>query len=117
MPWGVALVGAAYAVFLRLRGGGVDSNALYVSAALIAGAEAAYVALQARAPAADSRTRWDAPARVVAVAFAALLGGGIVLVASGATGGGLAVEAIGVAAAVISVAAVVLGGARTRDAP
>jgi hypothetical protein len=100
---------------LRERGGGVDSNAVYVAAALAVGAEAAFVSLRPALPAGDRRVRWDALTRLVAIAFTTLLGGGLVLVASGATGGGLVVEGIGVAAAVVAVASVVVVGARTRD--
>jgi hypothetical protein len=115
VPWGVALVGAAYAVFLRLRGGAVDSNAVYVAVGLVVTAEVAFLSLRPPVPAGDGRIQWDAALRIVVIAIATLLGGGIVLVASGASGGGLVLEGIGVAASVVIVSAVVTLAARARD--
>ena len=115
LPWGVALVGAAYAVFLRLRGGAVDSNAIYVAAALVVAAELAFLSLRPHVAPGDARARWDPPLRILAIALATLVGGGIVLVGSGASGGGLVLEGVGVASAVVAVALVVALAARSRD--
>lgn len=115
VPWGIALVGAAYALFLRLRGGAVDSRSVYVAAALVTAAEAAFVAFRTPVAAGDARTRWDEVTRIVAIVFATLLGGGIVLAASGAAGGGLVLEGLGVAASVVAVAAAVIVGSRTGE--
>jgi hypothetical protein len=114
VPWGIALVGAAYALFLRLRGGAVDANAVYVAAALVAAAELAFMSLRPAVPAADWRARWDGLVRVVVVALATLVAGEVILAASGSATGGLVMEGFGVAAAVVAVAVVVVTAARTR---
>lgn len=114
VPWGVAIVGAAYALFLRLRGGAVDGNAVYVAAGLVAAAELAFMSLRASVPAADRHARWDGVVRVGAIAASTLVAGEVILAASGSASGGLLTEVFGVAAAVAAVALAVIAAARTR---
>ena len=105
-PFGIALVGASYAVFVAVRNGAVDGRAPAVAAALFAAAELGYWSLE-RSP---SRTEGAVVLRRVAglvgaAAVTALLGSLVLLLATGASGG-VGLEAAGVAAAVISVAVI-----------
>ena len=105
-PFGIALVGASYAVFVAVRNGAVDGRAPAVAAALFAAAELGYWSLE-RSP---SRSEGAVVLRRVAglvgaAAVTALLGSLVLLLATGASGG-VGLEAAGVAAAVISVAVI-----------
>lgn len=115
IPWGVGLVGASYAVYLRLRGGDVDTRAIYVAAALVAACELAFASLRRGAGAPDRRLRLERVVTVVAVVLATLVLGDVVLVASGSAHSTLLIEAIGAACAVAAVALVVRLAARSRD--
>jgi len=110
--WGLAGFGAEYAVFLRLRGGSVDSRAPAVAAALLLVAELAFLSARGGIQGAD-RTF---VARVVASTAAAVAGtallADLLLVASGSANGSLGVEAGGVLASVLVVALVVRVAAR-----
>ena len=115
IPWGVALVGASYAVYLRLRGGDVDTRAIYVAAALVVACELAFASLRRAAGTPDRRLRFEQAVTLVAVALATMLLGDVVLVASGTARSTLLIEAIGVACAVAAVALVVRAAARSRE--
>lgn len=115
IAWGVALVGASYAVFLRLRAGDVDGHAIYVAAALVVACELAFSSLR-RAPGVPDRgLRIEAAAKLVVVTLATLVAGDVVLVASGSARSNVFVEAMGVVAAVLCVGFVVRSAARSRD--
>lgn len=114
IPWGAGLVGASYAVFLRLRGGDVDTRAVWVAAGLVVACELAFVSLRRGAGAPDGRLRLENAATLVGVALATLFVGDVVLVASGSARSNLVVEAIGVACAVAAIAFVVRAAARSR---
>ena len=105
-PLGIAGVGAAYAVYLGLRDGAVDARAPAVAAALYAVAELGFWSLE-RTPSRSERV-------VLLRRLAGLAGGALVtalvgtlvlLFATGASGG-VGLEAAGVAAAVLAVAAI-----------
>jgi len=105
-PFGIALVGASYGGFLAIRNGAVDRWAPAVAAALFVAAELGYWTLE-RSPSRSERT-------VVLRRLAGLVGGTVVtaligslvlLIATGAAGGVL-LEAAGVAAAVLALAAI-----------
>ena len=113
--WGVALVGAAYAIFLRLRGGSVDTNAIYVATALVIACELAFASIRRTGGTPDARLRIENLFTIFAVAVGAMLLGDVLLVASGTTGAGLALVVGGSAAAVAAVAIVVRIAARMRD--
>ena len=105
-PFGIALVGASYAVFVAVRNGAVDGRAPAVAAALFAAAELGYWSLE-RSP---SRSEGAVVLRRVAglvgaAAVTGLLGSLVLLLATGASGG-VGLEAAGVAAAVLAVAAI-----------
>jgi hypothetical protein len=113
--WALAIFGGEYALFLRLRGGSVDSRAPFVAAALVVVAELSFVAV--------GRSRGGAERAVVLRSALALLGaaagaaivGAVVLVAAGSVGSGLALEAVAVGAATLAVAIVLRIAARTRE--
>jgi hypothetical protein len=105
-PFGIALVGASYGVFLAVRNGAVDRWAPAVAAALFVAAELGYWSLE-RSPSRSERAvvfRRLAGLAGAAV-VTALLGALVLVVATGASGG-VALEAAGVAAAVLAVAAI-----------
>lgn len=103
-PFGIALVGASYGIFLAVRNGAVDRWAPAVAAALFVAAELGYWSLE-RSP---SRSERIVVLRRLAglaggAVVTALVGGLVLLLATGATGG-VALEAAGVAAAILTVA-------------
>lgn len=114
IPWGVVLVGASYAVYLRLRGGDVDTRAIYVAAALVVACELAFASLRRGTGAPDRRLRLERAAMLVAVVLGTMVLGDVVLVASGTAHSTLVIEAIGAACAVAAVALVVRAAARSR---
>jgi hypothetical protein len=103
-PFGIALVGASYGAFLALRNGSVDGWAPAVAAALFVAAELGYWSLE-RSPSRSERT--VVLRRLAGLAGAAvvtaLVGSFVLVVATGAAGG-VALEAAGVAAAILAVA-------------
>jgi hypothetical protein len=116
LPWGLVGVGAGYAVFLGLREGTVDPRAPIVAAALFAAAELGFWSV-------EPRQGWSEPAvlvrRIVFVCAGALgtaLVGALLLVLVAGTSGGVGFEAIGVGAAVLTLAIVAVLTARSRDA-
>jgi hypothetical protein len=103
-PFGLALVGASYAVFLAVRNGSVDEWAPTVAAALFVAAELGYWSLE-RSPSRSERA--VVVRRLAGLAGAAvvtvLVGSFVLVVATGAAGG-VGLEAAGVAAAILAVA-------------
>jgi hypothetical protein len=101
LPLGLVGVGSAYAVYLSLRSDTIDSRAPLVAAALFVAAESAYWSLERQ----EGRAERAVPARrigaIAAGAFGTALVGGVLLVVAGGAGGGLALEAVGVVAAVL----------------
>jgi hypothetical protein len=112
LGWGLAGFGAEYALFLRLRGGSVDSRAPAVAAALLLVAELGFLSVRGGLPGADRAL----VARVVGSTAAAVAGtallADLLLVVSGSANGNVSVEAAGVFAAVLAVALVVRVAAR-----
>jgi hypothetical protein len=114
LPWGIVGVGASYTVFLSLRGSIVDAWAPAVAAALFAAAELAFWSVE--------RDRaWSEPAvlvrRAVFIGLGALLTaliGAFLLVAVSGVSGGIGYLALGVGAAVLTLAIVAALTARTR---
>ena len=111
----VAACAAEYGAFLGLQGTTVDRWAPLVAAALLLAAELGSRAAERSQP---------APERAVVIrtllwllastAAATALGAGL-LAAAGAATGGLRLEAVGIAAAIVAVATPVALVARTRD--
>jgi hypothetical protein len=105
-PLGIALVGASYGVFLGIHNGPVDQWAPAVAAALFVAAELGFWSLE-RSP---SRSEGAVLLRRVgglagAAVVTALIGSLVLVVATGASGG-VPLEAAGVGAAVLAVAAI-----------
>ena len=103
-PFGLALVGTSYAVYLALRNGAVDARAPAVAAALFAAAELGFWSLE-RTPSPSETTVLvrRVAALAASVLLTALVGTLLLVLATGATGG-VGLEAAGVAAAVVAVA-------------
>jgi hypothetical protein len=98
----VALLGAEYCAYVALHGGTVDARSPVVGVGLLAVAELAFATLELRA---GSSSRELAARRVAAMTVVALGGiavGVVVLaVSSVPLGGGVGLEVVGVAAAVL----------------
>lgn len=115
LPLGLAGVGAAYALFLSLRGDAVDPRAPFVAAAIFAAAELGFWSVEVRAARAERAVVTRRLVLLGAGAFAAAILGSLLLVAAAGTSGGVALEAIGVLAAVVAIAIVAFLTARSRD--
>jgi hypothetical protein len=112
-PVGLAGVGAAYAVYLSLRSGAVDPRAPAVAAALYVAAELGFWSFER---AASHSERTVVVRRIASVAAGAIftgLVGSLMLGLTTGVGGGLAVEAVGVAAAALTVATIAVLAARS----
>ena len=111
-PFGIAGVGAAYALLLALRSGDVDPRAPAVAALLFVATELGYWSLQTSA----ARSERAAVARrilaLAVAAFSTALVGSLVLGLTTGVGGGVALEAVGVAAAALTAAAIALLASR-----
>jgi hypothetical protein len=111
LPLGLVGVGGCYGLFVALQGGSVDAAAPIVAATLYAAAELGYWSLERGA-----RYRRVIVARrlggVALGALAAALVGSLVLVAASGVSGGVALEALGVAAALLTLGAIALLASR-----
>lgn len=105
-PIGLALVGASYGVYLALRNGAVDASAPAVAAALFAAAELGFWSLE-RTPSPSEGTVLARRVGALAggVLLTALVGSLLLVLTTGASGG-VGLEAAGVAAAVLALAAI-----------
>jgi hypothetical protein len=104
-PFGVALVGAAYGASVAIDNGAVDARAPAVAAALYVAAELGHWSLE-RSPSRSERVVLlrRVASLAAAAAVTALAGSFILVLATGASGG-VGLEAAGVGAAVLAVAA------------
>lgn len=105
-PVGIAGVGASYAVYLGVHNGAVDGAAPAVAAALFAASELGFWSLE-RSPARSETT--VLLRRVGGLAGGAVvtaLIGSLVLVLTTGASGGVGLEAAGVGAAVLAIAAI-----------
>jgi hypothetical protein len=104
LPAGVFLLGVEYAVALLVRGGEVDALAPVAASCLFATAELAYLAVEREA---RSYERALVVRRLTTIGVATLVAGGVggvVVTASDVSlGGGVLLEAVGVASAVAAV--------------
>jgi hypothetical protein len=106
LPFGLALVGASYGVFLAVRNGAVDPWAPVVAAVLFVSAELGYWSLE-RSPSLSERpVLLRRVAGLVGAAVVTALVGSLVLVVATGAAGGVGLEAAGVGAAVLAVAAI-----------
>ena len=100
VAWALAGLGVQYASFLLLRSGGVDGAAPLVAGGLAVAAELSYWSLAGSAAPEERATRRRRVAATVAVGGVAVAVGSATLAVSElAPGGGLGIEAAGVAAA------------------
>jgi hypothetical protein len=115
LPFGLAGVGASYTLFLSLRERTVDTRSPLVAAAFFAAAELAFWSLERR----EGSRRLSVLLRrlilLVLGAFGAALLGALLLVLSAGASGGVTLEAIGVVAAIATLAIVTRLAARSRD--
>ncbi len=114
---GIVGVGAAYAVFLALRHGTVDTRAPFVAAAIFAAAETGFWSVEPLAARATGQATVRRTLLIAGSALLVALAGSMVLVISSGVSGGVALEAVGVAAAagtaaVVAVVAARAGGSR-----
>ena len=105
-PFGLALVGASYGVFLAVRNGTVDRWAPAVAAALFVAAELGYWSLERSPSRSEGAVLLRRAGGVLGAAVVTALVGTLVLVVATGVAGGIALEAAGVAAAVLAVAAI-----------
>jgi hypothetical protein len=105
-PVGIALVGASYGVFLAVRNGAVDARAPVVAAALFVAAELGYWSLERSPSRSERAVVLRRMAGLLGAAVATALVGSLVLVAATGVAGSVTLEAVGVAAAVLAVAAI-----------
>lgn len=116
LPLGLAGVGAAYAAYLSLRSGTIDPWAPVVAAALFAAAEFAYWSIERQ----EGRAERAVLVRRVALIGAGALGtailGSVLLLAAGGGSSGLALEAVGVVAAIALLAVIAFLAARPSSA-
>jgi hypothetical protein len=106
LPWAVALAGAEYAAFLAIRGGSIDSWAPVYGAGLLLVSELAYWAIEipVRGPSGEGLTFRRTTLVICACVAAGGVGGLILAMADLSVRGGLWLEALGIAAAVGSLA-------------
>jgi hypothetical protein len=113
-PVALAAVGASYATFLGLKGGALDRWAPLVAASLLVGAEVGFWALE---PGTGRGGGIVVARRVVGLVGGALLTALVavlVLALTSGVTGGVALEAVGVGAAVLTLAAIALLAMRSR---
>jgi hypothetical protein len=112
-PFGIALVGGAYGVYLGIHNGAVDQWAPAVAAALFAAAELGFWSLE-RSPAhSEGAVLWRRIGGLAAGAVVTALVATLVLVVATGASGGVGLEAAGVAAAVLAVAVIARLATRT----
>jgi hypothetical protein len=106
LPWAFVLAGAEYAAFLAIRGGSIDGWAPIYGAGLLLVAELAYWSLERPVPGppGEGLTFRRATLVVTSCVGAGGVGGLILAVAELSISGGIWLEALGVAAAVGSIA-------------
>jgi hypothetical protein len=120
VPWALAALGAEYAAWLALRGGSVDTRAPLYGAGLLLVAELSYWAIDRRSTArAEEQLDVRRAVRLLILLVASIALGTLLLAASSLSiGGGVALEALGVAGAValLVVVAILVRGQRQPEA-
>jgi hypothetical protein len=101
---GLAIVGSAYAVYLSLRPGSVDEGAPLVATLLFLAAELGYWSLERHDARSEPAVLLRRLVLLAASACGCALVGTLLLVAISGTEGGVVLEGLGVAAAVLIVA-------------
>jgi hypothetical protein len=119
VPWALAALGGEYAAWLALRDGGVDTRAPLYGAELLLVAELSYWVIDRRSAArADQELDVRRAVTLLILLAASIALGALLLAASSVTiGGGVALEALGVAGAValLVVVAILVRGHRQPE--
>jgi hypothetical protein len=115
LPWGIVGVGAGYTVFLGLRAGSVDPRAPIVGAALFGAAELCFWSVEPHEGSSEPRVLLRRVVFISAGALGTVLLGAFLLVLVAGREAGVGWLAIGVAAAVLSLAVVAVLTARSRE--
>jgi hypothetical protein len=105
-PFGIALVGASYGVFLAIHNGAVDQWAPAVAAALFVAAELGFWSLERSPSRSEGAVLLRRIAGLATAGVVTALVGSLVLVVATGASGGVPLEAAGVGAAVLAVAAI-----------
>ena len=105
-PVGIAGAGAAYAVYLGVHNGAVDGAAPAVAAALFAAAELGFWSLERSPSYSETTVLVRRVAALTGGAVVTALLGSLVLVLTTGASGGVGLEAAGVGAAVLAIAAI-----------
>ena len=113
--WGLAAIGAEYAVFLRLRTGPIDSRAPFVAAGLVLAAELLYRSVTPFDGRREAALLLAWGSRALALVVGTLVVGEVVLLAAGSVRSGVGLEVFGVAAAVVALALVARIAAGTSN--
>jgi hypothetical protein len=101
LPWAIALLGGQYAASLLLRDGPIDALAPFYAAVLLVTAELAFWGIEARPALGGRPVVVRRLARLLMLASgAAAAGAGLLAVSEGGTEGGLALQLLGLFAAV-----------------
>ncbi len=115
LPWGFVGVSAAYAVFLSLRPGTVDARAPIVAAAFFIAAELSFWSIERR----GWRIEWNVIGRrlalLVSAGLATALVGGLLLLITSERRSGIGQEAVGIAAAVLTLVVIAALARRSRQ--
>jgi hypothetical protein len=115
LVWAIALLGGQYAVSLLLRDGPIDPLAPFYAAVLLVTAELAFWALEARPALGGRPVVVRRLARLLVLASgAAAAGASLLAVSEGGAGGGLALQVLGLFAAVATLGLVTWLAWRTR---
>jgi hypothetical protein len=115
LPWGFVGVGAAYAVFLSLRPGAVDTRAPIVAAAFFIAAELSFWSIERRNWRSEGQVVVRRLALLMSAGLATAIVGGLLLLITSERGGGIGPEAAGVAAAVLTLAVIAALARRSRQ--
>ena len=115
LPWGFVGVGAGYAVFLSLREGAVDARAPLLSAVLFMAAELSYWSLERRSWPSELNVVVRRVALVLASGLATAIVGGLLLLITSGRRLGSGQGAVGVIAAVLTLALIAYLARRARD--
>jgi len=105
-PAGIAGVGASYAVSLGVHNGAVDGAAPAVAAALFAASELGFWSLERSPSHSEATVLLRRVGGLAGAAVVTALVGSFVLVLTTGASGGVGLEAAGVAAAVLAIAAI-----------
>jgi hypothetical protein len=114
VAWALFAFGAEYALFLRLRGGAVDTRALFIAGAVVLVAELAFRSIIPVHGVPDARVVLRSLVAIVAALALAMVVAGVVLVAAGSVSSGIAFEAFGVLSAALAIGLVLRVATRSK---